>query len=299
MFLVSVLIFFISEVVPLDVARNILGQFATEEAVEYLRKEMGLDKPVYLRYFKWISGFVTGDLGKSTLAGTPVLPIIIRRTTNSLMLAVVAFSAIMPLAVVLGVLAGINAGKLIDRIVSIGGLVTVSTPEFASGTFLILIFSLWLGLLPGSSAMDRETYILQSPQKLVLPIMVLMLADVGYVARMTRASVAEVMRTAYVRTAILKGLPYWQVIFKHALRNALLAPITVIMLHINWLVGGMIIVETVFGYPGVGKLMLEAAMNKDVPVIEAAAMVFTIVAVGSQMIADIAYTYLNPRIRFA
>jgi peptide/nickel transport system permease protein len=299
MLAVSVIVFVISEVVPLDVARNILGPYAAPESVEHLRQQMGLDLPVPVRYWRWLSHFVQGDMGMSTHYAVPVGPLLARRLVNSAVLGGIAFALIVPLALLLGVVAGMREGGRLDRLISLACLVSTSVPTFASGVFLILIFSLWLGWLPGSSVLDQETWAYQAPLKLVMPVLALMLVDVGYVARMTRASMAEVMASAYVRTAILKGLPRRRVILRHALRNALLAPITVIMLHINWLMGGIVVVESLFGFHGFGWMMLDAALNKDVPVIEAGAMVAIVIAVSTQLIADLLYSALNPRIRLA
>lgn len=299
MLVVSAIVFVISEVVPIDVARNILGPYASAESVEHLREQMGLDRPVLARYWHWLRGFVQGDMGISTYYATPVAPLLGRRLLNSAVLAGSAFALIVPLALLLGVVAGAREGGHADRLISLGSLLSTSVPPFASGVFLILIFTLWLGWLPGASVLDEESWAYQAPLKLIMPAFTLVLVDVGYLARMTRASMAEVMNSAYVRTAVLKGLPYRQVILKHALRNALLAPITVIMLHINWLVGGIVVVEFLFGFHGFGWMMLDAALNKDVPVIEAGAMVAIAIAVTTQLIGDLLYTSLNPRIRFA
>jgi peptide/nickel transport system permease protein len=299
MLAVSAIVFVISEVVPLDVARNILGPYASAESLDHLRRQMGLDQPVPVRYARWLTSFLQGDMGISTHHATPVAPLLGRRLVNSGTLAAIAFALIMPLALLLGVLAGMREGSRLDRVISVGSLVSTSIPTFASGVFLILIFTLWLGWLPGSSVLDGETWAYQAPLKLVMPVLALLLVDVGYVARMTRASMAEVMGSAYVRTAVLKGLPARRVIFRHALRNALLAPITVIMLHINWLMGGIVVVEALFGFHGFGWMMLDAALNKDVPVLEAGAMVAIAIAVSTQLVADVVYTALNPRIRLA
>jgi peptide/nickel transport system permease protein len=299
MLAVSAIVFVISEVVPFDVARNILGPYASDDSVEYLRKQMGLDKPVLVRYASWLTGFVQGDMGRSTHYAAPVSDLLTRRLVNSGILAGVAFALIMPLALAFGALAGMREGGRLDRAISMGSLVSTSVPTFASGVFLVMIFSFWLGWLPGSSVLDRETWAYQAPAKLVMPVLTLMLVDIGYVARMTRASMAEVMASAYVRTAVLKGLPRTRVIARHALRNALLAPITVIMLHVNWLMGGIVVVESLFGFHGFGRMMLDAALNKDVPVIEAGAMVAIAIAVSTQLVADLLYTALNPRIRLA
>jgi peptide/nickel transport system permease protein len=299
MLVVSAIVFVISEVVPVDVARNILGPYAAPESVEHLRKQMGLDLPVLVRYGRWLAHFVQGDLGTSTHYAAPVADLLTRRLLNSGILAGIAFALIMPLAVALGAVAGMREGGRLDRLISMASLVSTSVPTFASGVFLVMIFSFWLDWLPGASVLDRETWAYQAPAKLVMPVLTLMLVDVGYVARMTRASMAEVMSSAYVRTAILKGLPRRRVIVRHALRNALLAPITVIMLHVNWLMGGIVVVEALFGFHGFGRMMLDASLNKDVPVIEAGAMVAIAVAVSTQLVADLVYTALNPRIRLA
>ena len=328
MWLVSLAVFLVSEVVPVDVARNILGQFATEETIAATREKLGLNCPACARYVIWLvgdgwvaparqivgerllpagctpagvvrRGLLGGDMGISTQSNTPVAPLLFRRLRNSAILAGIAFILTMPLALVLGLLAGLKEGSLADRVISFLSLVTTATPSFALGVYLILIFSLRLRWLPGISALLTENSVLDSPSKLVMPILVLFFAEAGYVARMTRASMVEVMRAPYIRTAILKGMPYWRVVFRHALRNALLAPITVITLHISWLIGGVVVVEALFGYPGLGQLMLKAALNKDLYVIEAGALVMTFVATATQLAADLLYIYLNPRIRYA
>jgi peptide/nickel transport system permease protein len=204
----------------------------------------------------------------------------------------------MPIALLLGLLAGLREGGFVDRLISLFSLVTTSIPEFASGVFLILIFAFWLKVLPGAAIFPTDTAPWQNLKLLILPVATLTLVEVGYVARMTRASMVEVMNAPYIRTAYLKGIPYWRIIFRHALRNALMAPITVIMLHVNWLVGGIVVVESVFGYPGLGQYILDSALFKDVFAIEAAAMIMVALAVGTQLIADVIYTFLNPRIRY-
>ncbi|MFQ5994512.1 MAG: ABC transporter permease, partial [Acidiferrobacterales bacterium] len=200
-----------------------------------------------------------------------------------------------PISLVLGILAGMREGSKLDRTISVASIVTTSVPEFASTVFLSAVFVFWLKLLPGTSSMaDGFNW-----KELVLPVMVLVLYDFGYVARMTRASMAEVMTMPYIRTAVLKGLAYRKVILKHALRNALIAPFTVIVLQVSWLLSGVIVVEFFFAYKGFGALLLEASLNQDIFLIEACAMVAVFVVVVGRLIADIGYTYLNPRIRFA
>jgi peptide/nickel transport system permease protein len=251
------------------------------------------------RYIPLQLGLLRGDPGVSFLTRRPVTETLWPRLRNTAILAGLAFAVVMPLALVLGIIAGLNEGRWLDRALSLGGLVTTATPEFVSGTLLVLLLSQWLGLFPGAVVVTDQTALLANPKMLVLPVLTLTLAELGYVLRITRASMVEVMRTNYIRTAVLKGLPRLRIVSRHALRNALMAPITVIMLHVNWLVGGIVIVESVFGFPGLGSCILDAALFKDVFVIEAATMALIVVAVGTQLLADIVYTFLNPRIRFA
>ncbi len=250
------------------------------------------------QYIPLQRGLLRGDPGISFKDRRPVAEVLGRRLLNTLFLGGVAFVIVMPIALVLGLVAGLNEGKLLDRVFSIGSLVATATPEFASGIFLILIFAAWLKWFPGAVVVTNDRAIFENPQMLILPVLTLSLIELGYVLRITRASMVEVLKTNYIRTAILKGLPQRQIIFKHAMRNALMAPITIITLHINWLIGGIVIVEVLFGFPGMGRYILEAALFKDVFAIEAAAMVLVVVAVSSQLIADLIYVYLNPRIRY-
>jgi peptide/nickel transport system permease protein len=229
----------------------------------------------------------------------PVSATIFSRAANSLILAGAAFLLVMPLALFCGVLAGVHEGKPLDRIISITGLGFTATPEFVIGIFLILIFGIWLRWLPATAVFLTGDAILRDPKILVLPILTLMAAEFGYVARITRASMAEVMQTPYIRTAFLKGLPRQRVIFRHALRNALLAPVTVIMLQINWLIGGVIVVEVLFGIPGLGSYIYDAAIFGDFNAVAAAAMLTVSIAVLTRLAGDLLYLYLNPRIRFA
>jgi len=416
MILVSVAVFLITESSPGNVARNVLGSFVTPEQEKSFLAQMGLDKPVYLRYLYWLlgsdwyasrkvglplrrvtteegfeewwavrddgalirwklkgedliaearllkdttseyvnnerwqtgeqgvstfwgvdtqnhvvkwekgsdikvwtfvmgtgwmettggpveyiplkKGFIRGDPGLSLRTGRPVAKSLFIRLRNSLVLAGIAFIIVMPLALFLGVIAGLKEGTLRDRVLSVGGMMFSVTPEFATGIFLILIVAVWLGLVPGATVFGEKAP-WERPDMLILPVLTLTLIELGYVLRITRASMVEVMRSPYIRTAFLKGLPYWRIVLKHAVRNALMAPITVIMLHVNWLMGGIVIVEVVFGYPGLGKYLLESALYKDINALEAGAMVLVTVAVGTQLIADIIYTFLNPRIRY-
>ena len=249
-------------------------------------------------YIPLKKGFVRGDPGISFRTGRPVSRSLFTRLRNSVVLAMTAFVVVMPLALLLGAIAGLKEGSFKDRFLSIGGMMFSVIPEFATGIFLILIFSVWLGWLPGAAVLGNAAP-WEKPMMLILPVLTLTLIELGYVLRITRASMVEVMKTPYIRTAFLKGLPFKQVVFKHAVRNALIAPITVIMLHVNWLLGGIVIVEVVFGYPGLGAYLLDSALYKDFNALEAGAMIMVTVAVGTQLVADIIYTFLNPRIRYA
>ena len=244
-------------------------------------------------------GILRGDAGMSLQYSRPVSTILLPRIKNTAILAGVAFSILMPLALILGIFAGINEGKLLDRIISISSLAATATPEFVTGTFLIIIFGIWLKVLPAVALFTSDNAIFENPMLLALPVITLTTVDLGYIARMTRASMVEVMDSAYIRTAIVKGMPYWRVVIFHALRNALLTPITVIMLHVNWLVGNVVVVEVIFGYPGLGKYIYDAAIFGDYNAIEAAAMVTVGIAIFTRLVGDLAYTLLNPRIRYA
>ena len=298
MFVISILVFFIAEVVPVDPARDALGRWAMEEAVAALREELGLNRPAWIRYVDWISGCLRGDFGISIHYRRPVRDLITVRLKRSLILASAGFCFMIPLGLALGCLAGVAEGKPLDRIISLTSGLMVSSPAFVSGVYLIVIFSLWLGWLPGASLPDPGASAFQVSKKLILPILTLALDEIGYLARFTRVSMAEVMRSDYIRTAVLKGIPKTKVIWRHALRNALIAPFTAIMLHINWLIGGVVVVEVLFNYPGLGRLLLDAAMRNDVTLLEGGTLVLTFVAVASQVMADIGCFFLNPRIRF-
>jgi peptide/nickel transport system permease protein len=251
------------------------------------------------KYIPLRKGLIRGDPGKSLQYGRPVAVIIVPRIRNTLVLAGVAFMVVMPLALLLGILAGINEGKPLDRIISITSLGATATPEFVTGIFLILIFGIWLKWLPAVAIFTSANAIFDDPTLLALPVMTLTAVELGYVARMTRASMVEVMDSAYIRTAIIKGMPITRVVLRHAVRNALMAPITIIMLHINWLVGGVVVVEVIFGYPGLGKYIYDAAIFGDFNAVEAAAMVTVAIAVITRLLGDLAYTLLNPRIRYS
>jgi peptide/nickel transport system permease protein len=299
MFVLSILIFILSEVVPTDPALKILGRESTPAARAALAEQMGFNRPLPERYFSWITRFVQGDFGESYRLGAEIAPLVGRRLVNSLYLAVSALLIIIPLSLALGVIAGLNEGRWQDRLISIGSLLSISLPDFVMGVLLITIFSWGLKILPADSSLRGDNIdLFQHGRKLILPAMTAALVLIGYVARVTRVSVIEVMSSPFIRTAVLKGLPYRTVVIRHALRNALIAPITIITTQINWLIGGLIIIEQLFNYPGLGSLFARAALENDLPMIEASAMTAIILIVLSQLAADLLYGALNPRIRF-
>jgi len=298
MLAVSALVFAAFEYTPGQVARKVLGPFATQDQVDQLTERMGLNRPVYERYFEWLGNTATGNLGYSTLYKTEVNNIIWDRLGNTLVLAAAAFAIIVVLSIVLGIAAGMREGSKLDRTISVASIVTTSVPEFASGVFLASVFVIWLGWLPGTSPLEGGGEWSIAAQ-LVLPVAVMVLYDLGYVVRMVRASMVEVMTKPYIRTAILKGLSFRQVILKHALRNAMIAPFTVILLQINYLITGVVVVEAVFAYPGFGRMLLEAALSQDIATVEAASLFAVFVTVTTQILGDLGYMYLNPKIRFA
>ena len=298
MLVISILVFFIAEVVPIDPAQNALGRYASEQKVDELREKMGLNRPVLVRYVDWITSALRGDFGESIHFRRPVSELIALRLGRSLTLAAMAFAFMIPVGLALGCIAGITEGKPLDRIISLTSSVAVSIPPFAGGIFFIVIFAIWLRWLPGTSIPDPDASFLEFFPKLILPILTLSLDEIGYLARFTRVTMAEVMESDYIRTAVLKGIPTGKVIWRHALRNAFIAPFTAIMLHINWLIGGVVVVEVLFNYPGLGSLILESAMRNDIILLEAGTLVLTFVAVSSQVIGDIGLYFMNPRIRF-
>ena len=297
MLVISILVFSLAEVVPIDPARSALGRYASQNKVDELREKMGLDRPVVVRYVVWISNVLRGDFGESIHFRRPVGDLIAVRLERSLALAALGFAFMIPIGLALGCIAGIAEGKLLDRIISLTGSLLVSVPPFASGIFMIVVFALWLGWLPGASIPDPDESFLDSFKKLILPILALSFDEIGYLTRFTRVSMAEVMESDYIRTAVLKGIPKRKIIWRHALRNALIAPFTAIMLHVNWLIGGVVVVEVLFNYPGLGRLLLDAALRNDIILLEGGTLVLTFVAVSSQVIGDIGIYLMNPRIR--
>ncbi|MDT4761453.1 ABC transporter permease [Sphaerochaeta sp. PS] len=294
----SLIIFMLVEIMPGDVAQMILGQSATDEAVHALREARGLNDPVLLRYARWVGGVVTGDLGESIyMQGVSINSILWRRVGHSMILALTAFLIFVPLSMIFGVLAGVKEKSKTDSIISFFGLATMALPEFVSGVFLISIFGVQLKWLPIVSVIPIGESLFSNLEILVMPALSVTFVMFGYISRMQRSSMIQVMHSDYVRAAILKGMPTRYVIFRHALKNALLPTITIIGMNMGWLFGGLVVVETLFGYPGMGSLLMTAIKTRDVPLIEACVLLITIIFSLSTMVTDILYSYLNPRVR--
>lgn len=299
LWLVSVGVFVVSELLPGDVAIFILGQQATPENLAVLRAQLGLNEPAPLRYLTWLSGFVRGDWGRSLALQVPIADLVLSRAANSLVLAGLALIVTVPVSVGLGLVAALRHGRAVDRAISLIGLSGLALPEFVSGVLLIVLFSLTLHIAPAAAQIPTGASPLSVLPALVLPALTLAVTLFAYISRMTRASAIEVLASDYVRTAVLKGLPMSKVIARHVLRNALLPTVTVIGAQIGWLVGGLVVVEHLFGYPGLGDLLLFAALNKDIPLLEACVMIVASVYMLSNLAAEVLFGVLNPRIRYA
>lgn len=294
----SLLIFGATQILPGDVARMILGRFATDEALGALREQLGLNRPLALQYLTWLMDFARGDWGISLSTDSPVMGLVLGRLRNSAMLAAVAFAMYVPLGILLGLIAALRRNTLTDQAISVGSLSFIGLPEFVTGVILISIFAIKLKWLPANSAIDPDATFMEALPRLILPAVTVSLVGLAYIARMTRAGTLEVLATDYVRTAYLKGLRPHQVLFGHVLRNALLPTVTVVAIGIGWLIGGLIITESLFSYPGLGRLLLFAIQRRDLPLIQATTLLLVGIFILSNLVADILYAYLNPRIRY-
>lgn len=300
--LTSLLVFLVTQWLPGDVCRIILGREAGQVAIEICRLELGLEQSLPIQYLNWLGSFLTGDLGISFSTNLPIYPIVMDRLGNSLMLALLTLLISVPLAVALGIIAGLNENKPIDSTINVGSLSVVGLPEFVTGLVLIQVFSFGLrdlGLphLPANSSIPPDTNFFEALPMLILPALTAMLVLLAYIARLTRIGVLEELKQDYVRTADLKGLPRRTVIVKHVLRNALLPTITVIAISAGWLISGLVVIENVFNYPGLGRLMIFAIDRRDLPLLQAVTMVTVLGFAIANLIADLVYGALNPRIR--
>jgi peptide/nickel transport system permease protein len=298
LWLLSAMVFAGGQLLPGGVARAILGPLADARAVANLDRQLGLDRPLMIQYWDWISHFAMGNMGQSYSYRAPVAPFVLAALGYSVKLGTVAFVLVVPLSVAGGVWSALHAGRLIDRIIGIIGLSATILPEFVTGIVLIMIFGIWLKILPITANWPPGAALPTQIYYLLLPSLPLVLVLFGYLARMARAGTLEALAADYTRTAVLKGLTPRAVLWRHVLRNALLPTITVTATQMGYLMGGLVVVETLFRYPGIGGLIYAAARDKDFPMLEGGVLTVGVIYTLAGLVADVSHALLNPRIRF-
>ena len=298
---ISAMIFIIIQILPGDAVDQILEAWVETEggAHDILRAQLGLDRPWYEQYFGWLWDIMHGDLGRSLAMEAPIAPILLERLGFSLRLAVPALILSVTLSLFLGVIAAIRPNSFVDNAITVITLTGVSVPAFISGSLFIVIFAAWLNWLPSTSSLSEGEGFFHWAYVLAMPIAVLTFESLAHLTRITRSSMIEVLKTPYVRTARLKGLPKRLVVYKHALRNAMLPTVTVIAFNIGWMLGGVVLVEQVFSYPGLGSLVLFAIEQRDTPLLQASMMFVASGYCIANLLADLAYVLLDPRIRYS
>ena len=298
LWLLSLMVFGMTQVLPGDAASMVLGQWATDESLSKLRQELGLDRSIWIQYKDWLVRFMQGDFGKSLTLQLPIKPMVMERLMNSMELGLLAFAEITLLGILLGVLCGVKKDSLFDQIMSTAGFIAVSIPEFVSGSLLILLFAggIWK-VFPASGHVPLSDGFWPWLSRLILPSTALTMVLLAYVMRMTRSSLVDVLQANYVRTARLKGLSEARVIVFHALRNALLPTVTLLAFNFGWLLGGIVVVESVFSYPGLGRLVILSIEKRDFPIIQASVLVVAIIYLFANLVADLLYMIVDPRTR--
>ncbi|RVA57380.1 ABC transporter permease [Mesorhizobium sp. M7A.F.Ca.US.001.01.1.1] len=294
---VSVLIFAGTQILPGDVAQAILGQSATPESLANLREQLGLNDPAYIRYFRWLGGVLTGDLGTAMSSGQDIATSIKGRLWNTLFLAFWAAIVAVPLAIILGLIAVRYRNGWVDKLISGLALASTSFPEFFIGYVLVYFFAVKWQIFPGISTVYEGMPFGERMQAIALPATALTLVVLAHMMRMTRAAILNVMQSAYVETAELKGLSAFNVIRKHAFPNAIAPIINVVMLNLAYLIVGVVVVEVIFVYPGMGQYLVDHVTKRDVPVVQAVGLIFAAVYISLNIIADIGAIVANPRLR--
>jgi peptide/nickel transport system permease protein len=297
LWILSVIVFLAGQVLPGDPGRSILGNLASQSAVQSLDHTLGVDRPLITQYLTWIGGLLHGNLGESYTYQSAVAPFIGAALINSLKLAALAFVIVVPLSILGGVIAALYNGRTVDRIISVTGASLSTVPEFVSGIVLIVVFGVTLKWLPVTASAGAGASVGSQLEHLILPAITLVFVLFGYIARMARVGTIEALNSDYTRTAILKGLPRRTVIRRHVLRNSLLPTITVIATQTGYLIGGLVVVETLFNYHGIGNLIFKAATSKDFHMLEAGILVIGVVYAVATLIADLLLIALNPRLR--
>jgi peptide/nickel transport system permease protein len=299
LFAVSVIVFAAAQVLPGNAAMQILGRNATPQAVAQLSRQLGLDRSALAQYASWLGGLLHGNLGRSLAAQEPVSQFIGDRVRNTLVLAGVAVALMIPLGLGLGIIAGVRRDRPTDHAVTGFTLGAIALPEFVTGALLALIFGVWLSVLPPVSLVPPGSDPLAHPAILVLPVLTLLLSGTAYIARMMRAGVIEAMGSDYVEAAVLNGIGRRRIIWKHALRNALAPTVQVLALTVQWLVGGVVVTETIFSYPGLGQGLVQAVQLRDLPVVQAVTMLLAAVYITINIVADLLVVLLIPKLRTA
>jgi len=295
--LVSVVVFTISSLLPGDAAQETLGQSATPEAVAALRAQLGLNEPAHLRYLHWLGGLLTGDPGRSMANNLPVREIIAGRLPKSLLLAGLTAAVAVPVALAIGILSAMYQGSRLDRALNVVTLSMVAVPEFLVATVAVLVFAVKLRWLPSLTMIPEDASLGDFLRAYALPVMTLCFVIIAQMARMTRAAVIDQLSQPYVEMAALKGLRPARVAFVHALPNAIGPIVNAVALSLSYLLGGAIIVETIFNYPGIASLMVDAVTSRDMPLLQACAMVFCTAYLLLVLIADVCAILANPRLR--
>ncbi len=294
---VSVIVFLATSILPGDVAQILLGQSATPETLAAMRRELGLDQPGYVRYFSWLGDMVTGDLGISKAGGATISSLIGGRLGNTMVMSGLVAAISIPISIALGLWAAMHPGTWLDRLVTFGTLSTISVPEFFIATILVLILAVELHWLPSTAYMTGDETFFELLGALAMPLITLVIVVSAQMIRMTRAGILNVMSSPYIEMAILKGVPRRRIILRHAFYNAIGPIVNVIALNLAYLVSGVVIVETIFAYPGLAKLMVDGVQTRDLPLVQACAMIFCATYVALILVADVASILSNPRLR--
>ncbi|WP_454016852.1 ABC transporter permease [Azospirillum sp. Marseille-Q6669] len=293
----SILVFLVTQAMPGDVASMIAGQFASKEVIDAITVKLGLDQPLIVQYGRWAAGILQGDLGRSLVLEQPVAPILMEALSRSLVLAVVALAVVTVIGIGLGVLAAVRRGRLADQMVSGVSYLGIAVPDFFWAIVLVLVFGSYLKWLPTGGYAPLADGFVPWAAHLVLPVVTLVLMLIARIARLTRSSMIDVLQTNYVKYARAKGLPEKVVIVRHALRNALLPTITVLAIDFGLILGGVVVIETVFSFPGMGRLLLFAIQRHDLPLIQATILIISTAYCLANLAADLLYAFVNPKIR--
>ena len=298
LFVVSLIVFAITQILPADAAVMLLGEAATADALAAVRERLGLNAPAWMQYARWLGGVVLGDFGVSMRTGQPVAPVLIEALGRSLTLAFFAIVLMLSLALPLGIIAAVRRGKFADLLVSVLSYIGVSIPEFVTATLMILVFADWLQWLPATGFVPLSEDFGRGLRHMVLPVLTVSMILVAHVSRMVRSELVDVLHTDYIRAARLRGLSRRTVLFRHGLRNALLPTITIVALDVGYLLGGIIVVEEIFAIPGIGRQLIVAIQARDLPMIQAGALIMASTYATVNFVADLLYAWLDRRIQY-